>query len=152
MASPELSSESSIATPTSTELRVNPFYQPTRQQVQDFKFVQQQIRQHQAIAPQSSFWSASLRDLISSSQRTPRSGLTLSTQNTSLEENVSNTYSQIESSIASEHSPIVSSINFEPEIRLPENYRGPGGPILQAIYNQNPPTRSRTREYTQRFL
>ena len=114
--------------------------------------MQQQIRQHQAIAPQNSFWSASSRDSISSSQGTTRSSLTVSTQNTSLEENVSNTYSQRESSIASELSPIVSSINIEPEIRLPKNYRGPRGPILPAIHNQNPPTRSKTCEYTQRFL
>ena len=60
--------------------------------------------------------------------------------------------SQIESSLVSEHSPIISSINFEPEIRLLENYTGPRGPILPAIQNQNTPTRSRTREYTQRFL
>ena len=135
IASPELPSESSIATPTSS-----------------FNFVQQQIRQPKAMAPQSSFWSASSRESISSSQITPRSSLTLSTQNTSLEENASNTYSQIESSSVLEHPPIVSSINFEPELRLPENYRGPRGPILPAIHNQNPPTRSRTRESTQRFL
>ena len=97
-------------------------------------------------------WSASSRESISSSQITPRSSLTLSTQNTSLEENVSITYSQIESPSVSEHPPIVSSINLEPEIRLPENHTGPRGPILSAIHNQNPPTRSRTREHTQRFL
>ena len=114
--------------------------------------MQQQIRQHQAIAPQSSFWSGSSRDSILSSQRTPKSSLALSTQNTSLEENVSNTYSQIESSIASERSPIVSSINFEPDIRLPENCRGSRGLILPATHNQNPTTRSRTCEYTQRYL
>ena len=96
-------------------------------------------------------WSASSRESISSSQRTPRSSLTLSTQNTSLEENVSNTYSQIESLLVPDHSPIISSINIEPEIRH-ENYTGPRGPILPAIHNQNPPTRSRTREYTERFL
>ena len=152
IASPELPSEPSIATPTSTELRANPFYQPTRQQVLDFNFVQQQLRQHQAIAPQNSFWTASSRESISSSQITPRSSLTLSTQNKSSEENVSNTYSQIESSLVSEHSPIVSSIIFGPAIRLPENYTGPRGPILPAIHNQNPPTRSRTREHTQIFL
>ena len=113
--SQELPSESSKATPTSTELRANPFYQPTRHQVQDFNSVLQHLRQHQAIAPQSSFWSASSRDSILSSQRAPRSCLTLSTQNTFLEENVSITYSQIESSIVTEYSTITSSINFEPE-------------------------------------
>ena len=57
IASPELPSESSIATPTSTELRANPFYQSTRQQVQYFN-LEQQLRQHQATASKSSFWSA----------------------------------------------------------------------------------------------
>ena len=146
IASPELPSESSIATPTSSELRANPFYQPTRQQIQDFNFVQQQFRTPQALAPQSSFWSASSRESISSTQITPRSSLTLSTQNSSLEGQASNRYSQIDSSSLLEHPTIISSINFEPEIRLPESYRGP---ILPAIHNQNPPTRSRTRESTQ---
>ena len=87
VASPELHSESSIATPTSSELRANPFYQPTRQQKQYFNFVNQQFRTAQALAPQSSFWSASSRDSISSSHITQRSSLTLATQNTSLEGN-----------------------------------------------------------------
>ena len=37
-------------------------------------------------------------------------------------------------------------------MRLPKNYDGPRGPILPAIHNQNPPTRSRTRGSTQKFL
>ena len=51
IASPELPSESSIAAPTSSQLRANPFYQPTRQQIQDFNFVQQQFRTPPALAP-----------------------------------------------------------------------------------------------------
>ena len=62
-----------------------------------------------------------------------------------------NTYSQIEISTISDQTPI-SNISFEPEIRLPENYQGPRGPLLPAIHNQNPPTRSRIREKTLRFL
>ena len=60
---------------------------------------------------------------------------------------IQNTYSQKETSTVSDHPPI-SSITFEPEIRL----RGPRGPIAPAIQNQNPPTRSRVREQTQRYL
>ena len=41
---------------------------------------------------------------------------------------------------------------FEPEIRLPENYRGARTPVTPATHNQNPPTRSRIQEPTQMFL
>ena len=150
--SPELPSESAIATAASSELRANPFCQPTRQQRQDFVFVQQHFRSPQAGSPHCSFWSESSRESISSTQITPRSSLTLSTQNISLEGNASqNTYSQIETSTISDNTPIAST-SFEPEIRLPENYQGARGPITPAIHNQNPSTRRRIREQTQRFF
>ena len=121
--SPEFPSESSIATPTTSELQANPFYQPTRQQTQNFNLLQQQFRATRPSSPHSSFWSASSRDSISSSKITPRLSLTLSTHKTSLEENASqNTYSQMESLIITDQTSIPNKL-FEPEIRLPENYR-----------------------------
>ena len=73
--SPELPKDSSIATITSSELRADPFNQPTQQQRREFNFVQTYFCSPQANSTHSSFRSASPRYLLFSSLFTPRSNL-----------------------------------------------------------------------------
>ena len=77
------SSNNTIPTPTSSELRANPFLPPIFQQRQDFNFVQEHFRVQPLQSPNSSLWSATSPQSASTST-TPQRSNQSSSNNTSV--------------------------------------------------------------------
>ena len=78
------SSDNTIPTPTSSELRANPFLPPTFQHRQDFNFVQDHFRKQPVHSPNSSLWSATSPQQTASTNTTPQRSNQPSSSNTSI--------------------------------------------------------------------
>ena len=138
------SSNNTIPTPTSSQLRANPFLPATFQQRQEFNFVQEHCRVQPLQSPNSSLWSATSPQSASTSstpQRTNRS----SSSNTS----VSVPRIELADSLQPPRNTALSPSSFIPEIRLPPSH--PGRTRATPVLNPNPPTRSRINEHTYLF-
>ena len=139
------SSNKTIPTPTSSELRANSSLPPTLQQRQDFNFVQEHFPVQPLQSPNSSLWSATSPQSASTSstpQRTNRS----SSSNTS----VSVPRIEIIDSLQPPRKTALSPASLIPEIRLPSSHpcRTRATPVL----SPNPPTRNRINEHTYLFV
>ena len=77
------SGNSTIQTPTQSELRANPFLPPTFQRRQDFNFVREHFRAQPLHSPNSCLWSATSPQSASSNTTPQRSNQT-SSSNTSV--------------------------------------------------------------------
>ena len=146
IASPSQSSVHTIPTPTSSELRANPFLPPTTQQRQDFNFVQEHFRVQPIQSPNSSLWSATSPQQSASTSSTPRrTPRTSSLTNTS----ISVPRIEIANSLQPPQHRALSPTSFIPEIRLSSTH--PGRTRATPVLNPNPPTLSRTNDHTYLF-
>ena len=135
-----------IPTPTSSELRANPFLPPTTQQRQDFNFVQEHFRVQPIQSPNSSLWSATSPQQSASTSSTPRrTPRTSSLTNTS----ISVPRIEIANSLQPPQHRALSPTSFIPEIRLSSTH--PGRTRATPVLNPNPPTLSRTNDHTYLF-
>ena len=140
-----ISSPSDIRTPTSSELRANPFLPPAFQQRPDFNFVQEHFRVQPLHSPNSSLWSATSPQSASSSTTTPQK----TTQTSSTDTSVSIPRVDLTDSLQPPRNTDLSPSSFVPERRLPSSH--PGRTRSTPILNPNPPTRSRIIEHTYLF-
>ena len=138
------SGNSTIQTPTQSELRANRFLPPTFQQRQDFNFVQEHFRAQLLHSPNSSLWSATSPQSASGNNTPQRSNQT-SSSNTS----VSVPHFELTNSLEPPRKTALSPSSFIPEIRLSSSH--PGRTRSTPILNPNPPTKSRTNEQTYLF-
>ena len=147
IASPsDQSSFHTIPTPTSSELRANPFLPPTLQQRQDFNFVQEHFRVQPIQSPHSSLWSATSPQQSASTSSTPqRTPRTSSLINTS----ISIRRVEVTNSLQPPRNTALSPASFIPEIRLSSTH--PGRTRATPVLNPNPPTLSRINEHTYLF-
>ena len=139
------SSVNSIPTPTSSELRANPFLPPTFQQRQDFNFVQDNFRVQPIHSPHSSIWSATSPQNTISTNTTPNRSQQSSSSNTS----ISVPRVEITNSLQPPRNTILSPSSFIPELRLASSH--PGRTRATPVLIPNPPTLSRTNDHTYFF-
>ena len=139
------SSVNTIPTPTSSELRANPFLPPTFQQRQDFNFVQEHFRVQPIPSPLSSLWSATSPQQTASTNTTPQRSHQSSSSNTS----ISVPRIELTISLQPPRKTALSPSSFIPELGLASSYQGRtrATPVL----NPNPLTLSRTNEHTYLF-
>ena len=139
------SSVNTIPTPTSSELRANPFLPPTFQQRQDFNFVQEHFRVQPVHSPHSSLWSATSPQQTASTTTTPQRSHQSSSSNTS----ISVSRVELTNSLQPPRNTALSPASFIPELRLASSH--PGRTRATPVLNPNPPTLSRTNEHTYLF-
>ena len=139
------SSVNTIPTPTSSELRANPFLPPTFQQRQDFNFVQDNFRVQPILSPHSSIWSATSPQNTISTNTTPNRSQQSSSSNTS----ISVPRVEVTNSLQPPRNTILSPSSFIPELRLASSH--PGRTRATSVLNPNPPTLSRTNDHTYLF-
>ena len=138
------SGNSTIQTPTQSELRANPFLPPTFQQRQDFNFVQEHFRAQPLHSPNSSLWSAASPQSASSNTTPQRSNQTSSSITS-----VSVPHVELTNSLQPPRNTALSPSSFILETRFPSSH--PGRARSKPILNPNPTTKSRTNEHTYLF-
>ena len=139
------SSVNIIPTPTSSELRINPFLPPIFQQRQDFNFVQDNFRVQPIHSPHSSIWSATSPQNTISTNTTPHRSQQSSSSNTS----ISVPRVEVTNSLQPPRNTILSPASFIPELRLASSH--PGRTRATPVLNPNPPTLGRTNDHTYLF-
>ena len=136
---------STIRTPSSSQIRANPFLPPTFQQREDFSFVQEHFSVQPLHSPNSSLWSAISPQSTINSKTTPQR----TNHSSSIDTPVSIAQIDLTNSLQPPRNTALSPSSFIPEIRLPSSH--PGRTRSTPILNPNPPTRSRVDEHTYLF-